>query len=141
MEVQEPLYAKVNKSLINTYSFTETKKDDTSESKKSLYQNSILPSSPGMKPPRPPKLQTTIISTSVQQSLPKLEDLNQEETSIDGPRYEDVYSTKGSVVGKKYNGIESVAEEPSKEIKTPTNENNIAQFANENFSVNEAINL
>ena len=51
--MEEPLYAKVKKSLASTYSLSETSSNQVEE----LALNSRLPTPPGRKPPRPPKLQ------------------------------------------------------------------------------------
>jgi len=120
-------------------------------SEKRLSANTRLSAPPGRKPPRPPKLKSTATKVSstednetsrtaircaIEES--NLENTNQS-SAHDGlvtlqsledarnfnftQRYDDVYSTKGSVIGKRCTGVTDVViEEPNKESTTPTND-------------------
>ena len=121
---EEPLYAKVKKSLASTYSLSET-----SSNQEELALNSRLPTPSGKKPPRPPKLQATsekqivceteatetksypsavdgkrhliTSESSFENDSITAKDLNGENGHTLNYRYDDVYSANGSVVGQK----------------------------------------
>ena len=121
---EEPLYAKVKKSLASTYSLSET-----SSNQEELALNSRLPTPSGKKPPRPPKLQATsekqivceteatetksypsavdgkrhliTSESSFENDSITAKDLNGENGQTLNYRYDDVYSANGSVVGQK----------------------------------------
>ena len=112
--MEEPLYAKVKKSLTSTYSLSETSSNQVEE----LSLNSRLPTPPGRKPPRPPKLQagseqqivfetettpTKLITSgsSFENDSMTAKNLNEENGQTLNYRYDDVYSANGSVVGQK----------------------------------------
>jgi hypothetical protein len=145
--VEEPVYAKVKKSLTSTDYLTEP----SMILERRLSTNTRLSAPPGRKPPRPPKLKSTaakvpstednensrteircaleennLVNTnrsSAQDGLATLTNLEDERNLNFIQRYDDVYSTKGSVIGKNCTGVTDVViEEPQKESTTPTNE-------------------